>query len=139
MPSCLRGFHPILKDSLQIIVCKYRQGLGRWWTPGSHFGFCLSALLGGLPQLLQRQYVLVLVVQWLAPNVLGSGQILCFRISSSPHIQKEMGLYMTLMVGGRKDLETQPLRGPAILLLDGPTLNNPEDLIISKFSFQQCI
>lgn len=46
---------------------------------------------------------------------------------------------MTLVVGGGKDLETQPLRGLAILLLDGPTLNNPENLIIGKLSFQQSL
>lgn len=43
------------------------------------------------------------------------------------------------MVGGRKGLETQPLRGPAILLLVGLTLNNPEDVIIGKLSSKQSL
>lgn len=67
------------------------QRLRRSWTPGSHFGICLRVLFGSLPQFLQRQYLLVLVVQGLASN-LSLGQVLCFGTfpHPTPHSQKEV-------------------------------------------------
>lgn len=51
--------------------------------------FCLSTLFGDVPQFLQIQYLLVLVVQWLGSDVLGPGQVLFGDFLPTTHTQKE--------------------------------------------------